>query len=133
MNLWLLGLRGKGGVRDRLGVWDWHVHTAIFKIENQQGPTVWYRELCSILCNNLNGQRIDTRVCITESLCCTPETKHCESTILQYKIKMFLKSSFSCMSLPIPGMVRLLNFRYSKTCLVISHCSFIFISLMNND
>ena len=28
------------GERDRLGVWDWHVHTAIFKIENQQGPTV---------------------------------------------------------------------------------------------
>ena len=26
--------------RDRLGVWDWHVHTAIFKIDNQQGPTV---------------------------------------------------------------------------------------------
>ena len=25
---------------DRLGVWDWHVHTAIFKTDNQQGPTV---------------------------------------------------------------------------------------------
>ena len=24
----------------RLGVWDWHVHTAVFKIDNQQGPTV---------------------------------------------------------------------------------------------
>ena len=30
MNLWLP--EGKGGRRDRLGVWDWHVHTAIFKI-----------------------------------------------------------------------------------------------------
>ena len=29
-----------GGGRDRLGVWDWHVHTAIFKIDDQQGPTV---------------------------------------------------------------------------------------------
>ena len=30
-----------GGVgRDRLGVWDWHVHTTIFKIDNPQGPTV---------------------------------------------------------------------------------------------
>ena len=27
------------GGRDRLRVWDWHVHTAIFKIDNQQGPT----------------------------------------------------------------------------------------------
>ena len=26
--------------RDRLGVWGWHVHTAIFKVDNQQGPTV---------------------------------------------------------------------------------------------
>ena len=25
---------------ERLGVRDWHVHTAIFKIDNQQGPTV---------------------------------------------------------------------------------------------
>ena len=24
----------------RLGVWDWHVHTAIFKVHKQQGPTV---------------------------------------------------------------------------------------------
>ena len=26
--------------RDRLGVWDWHVHSTIFKINNKQGPTV---------------------------------------------------------------------------------------------
>ena len=28
------------GGRDREGVWDGQVHTAIFKIDNQQGPTV---------------------------------------------------------------------------------------------
>ena len=33
--------QGKGvGGRDRLGVWDWHAHTAIYKNDNQQGPTV---------------------------------------------------------------------------------------------
>ena len=32
--------RGRVGGRDRLGVWDWHVHSAIFKIDNQQGPTL---------------------------------------------------------------------------------------------
>ena len=36
------------------------------------------RELCSIFFNNLNGKRtwkrIDICICITESLCCTPET-----------------------------------------------------------
>ena len=28
------------GGRDRLGDWDWHVHTAIFKTDNQEGPMV---------------------------------------------------------------------------------------------
>ena len=31
---------GRMGGKERLGVWGWHVHTAIFKILNQQGPTV---------------------------------------------------------------------------------------------
>ena len=38
-------LHGKLGGSDRLGVWDRHVHTATFKIDNQQGPTVQHREL----------------------------------------------------------------------------------------
>ena len=32
------GQRSEG--RDRLGVWDWHAHNAMFKTDNQQGPTV---------------------------------------------------------------------------------------------
>ena len=32
--------RGRMGGRDSQGVWDWHVHTAVFKMDNQQGPTV---------------------------------------------------------------------------------------------
>ena len=31
--------KGEGG-RDQRGVWDRHVHTAIFKTDNQQEPTV---------------------------------------------------------------------------------------------
>ena len=47
----IYGYRGKGGdKRDRLGVWDRHVHTVLFKMVNQQGPTVEHRELCSIFC-----------------------------------------------------------------------------------
>ena len=38
--------RGKGESRDRLGVWDRYVHTTIFKINNQQGPTVEQGVLC---------------------------------------------------------------------------------------
>ena len=31
---------GRVGGRDSSGVWDWHACTAIFKMDNQQGPTV---------------------------------------------------------------------------------------------
>ena len=36
MNLWLPELGGRMG---REGVWDGHVHTAIFKMDHLQGPT----------------------------------------------------------------------------------------------
>ena len=69
---------GKMGGRDSQGVWDRRVHTAIFKMDNQQGPTLWHRELCSMLCGSLDGrgvwERMDTCICMAESLCCTPET-----------------------------------------------------------
>ena len=40
MHKWLLG--GKVGGRDRLGVWNWRVHTAIFKTDRDfpGGPVV---------------------------------------------------------------------------------------------
>ena len=33
------GEKGVGG-RDKLGGWDQHMHTTMYKIDNQQGPTV---------------------------------------------------------------------------------------------
>ena len=35
------GWEQKTGGKDTQGVWDPHVHTAIFKMDNQQGPTVY--------------------------------------------------------------------------------------------
>ena len=59
-------------------MWDRHVHTAVFKVDDQQGPTVWHKELCSMLCGSLDGRgvwgRMDTCMCMAESLCCSPET-----------------------------------------------------------
>ena len=49
--------RGKDGGRDSQGVWDGHGHTAVFHMENQQGPACQLRELCSTLCNNLKVTR----------------------------------------------------------------------------
>ena len=46
-NLWLSGGRMRG--RNIQGVWDGHVQSAIFKMDNQQEPTVQHRELCSML------------------------------------------------------------------------------------
>ena len=42
---------GWGGMvegRDSWGVWDGHVHTAVCKINSQQGPTVFHGEPCSM-------------------------------------------------------------------------------------
>ena len=45
-------------------------------MDNQQGPTVQHRELRSMLCSSLDGRgvwrRMDTCVCMTESLCYLP-------------------------------------------------------------
>ena len=47
-------------------------------MDNQQEPTVYHRELCSMLCGSLNMSRVwgrmDTCVCVAESLCCAPKT-----------------------------------------------------------
>ena len=51
--------KGKGQ-----GLWEGHVHTAIFKMANQQGPSTYYIKFCSMLCASLDGRgvwgRMDT-------------------------------------------------------------------------
>ena len=62
---WIYGYQeGKLEGRDRLGVWGWYIHTVIFKIGNQQGPTALHRKLCSIFWNNLKGKRIWKRILV---------------------------------------------------------------------
>ena len=76
--LMVAGGRGKMRGRDSQGVGDGLVHTAIFKMGDQQGPTVQHMELCSILCGRLDGRgvcgRRDPCICMTEFLRCSPET-----------------------------------------------------------
>ena len=46
-------------------------------MDNQQGPTLQHRELCSVLQGSLDGRfcgRMDACVCMAESLHCSPET-----------------------------------------------------------
>ena len=47
---------GKVGGRDSQGVWDGHGHTAVFNMENQQGPAGQPRELGSMSCGSLDGR-----------------------------------------------------------------------------
>ena len=68
MNLWLAD--GRIERRDNQGVWDGHVHVAIFEMDNQQGSTIQHTELFSMLCGSLDGRRVWGRmdICIFESL-----------------------------------------------------------------
>ena len=76
MNLWLPGVRVGG--QDSQGVWDGHVHSAIFKMDNQQGHTVQHSEFFAMFCGSLDWKyvwrRMDTCICMAESLYCPPET-----------------------------------------------------------
>ena len=40
---------GEGWGRDNYGVWDGYVHTVIFKIDNQQGPTIAHGTLFNVI------------------------------------------------------------------------------------
>ena len=46
------------GRRDSLGVQDGQVHTAIFEMDNKQGPTLSVMELYSMLCSSLDARGI---------------------------------------------------------------------------
>ena len=54
------------------------VHTTMFTMNDQQGPTGRHMQLCSMLCGRLDGRGVwgwmATCICMTESLCCPPET-----------------------------------------------------------
>ena len=81
--------------RDGQGVWDGHIRTAIFKMDNQQGLTVYHMGLCSRLYGSLDGRgvwgRTDTCACISESLHCSPES----ITLLISYIPIFKKEIWS--------------------------------------
>ena len=53
-----IGGEGKDGRRDSQGVWDGHGHTAVFNMENQQGPAGQHRELCSRTGGSLDGRGV---------------------------------------------------------------------------
>ena len=47
-----------GEAGGKLGAWGQCTQIAEYKIDNQQGPTVQYRELYLILCDNIYEEKI---------------------------------------------------------------------------
>ena len=87
-------------------------------MDNQQKPSVQYIELCSMLSASLDGKmvsgRMDTCICMAESLPCSPETT---TTLLIGYAAAAAKSLQSCLTLcdpidssspgsPIPGILQ---------------------------
>ena len=76
-----LGVVSMGEGKDGLGVWDHQMQTVAARMDKQQGPTEWHRELCSISGGKTLWKRIWKRMCIffifwnmkTESLWSTAE------------------------------------------------------------
>ena len=105
MNLWLTGGRARG--RNSQGIWDAQVHIAMSKMDSQQGPTLQHMELCSVLCGSLDGKgvwgRMNTCICMAESLCCPSETI---TTLLIGYIPTQIKRTCCC-SLPSPQWTHL--------------------------
>ena len=77
--------RGKdGGGRGIIREFGMDVYTLLcLKQITSKRLTLWHRELCSVLCGSLDGRgvwaRMDTCICMAESLPCPPETisQHC--------------------------------------------------------
>ena len=58
--------------------WDGHVPSAIFKMDKEQGATIFHRQICSMLYGSLDERgiwgRMDTCICMAESFFCSTET-----------------------------------------------------------
>ena len=59
-NLWLP--KGKGGGRDKLGVWDEQIHTTLYKVDKQQGLTIQHRKLYLVSYKNVQWNRLRKRI-----------------------------------------------------------------------
>ena len=112
------GVEGWG--RDSPGVWDGRGHTAVFNMENQQGPAVQHRELWSILCAGwmggvFGGEWKHVHVWLSASALHLKLSQHYESTISQYKIKDLKKKQTN-------HVLHFHNFSSLRTCQLGSQC-----------
>ena len=75
-NLWL------PGGRDSQGLWEGHVHTAVFKMNSQERPIVQHMELYSMLCGRLDGRGVWGRMEMCACACACVCVCVCAETII---------------------------------------------------
>ena len=95
MNLLLLG------ERDSQQVWDGHVHTVIFKMDNQQGPLGPWNQgsiqnsaqgyVAAWMGGDLGAEWICVYIRLSPFIVHLKLSQHCQSAIPQYKIKISKK------------------------------------------
>ena len=83
-------------------------------MDNQQGPTVYHKELCSMFCGSLGGRGVwwtmDTCICMAEILCSSHETIKtllmCSAKSLQSCPTLCDPRDGSPQGSPIPGILQ---------------------------
>ena len=86
--------RGRMGGRDSQGISYKHRHTAVFKMDNQQGPTssTGNSAPCYVAAWMGGSLRANGYMCMqAESLCCPPDSRHSIVYQLYSSIKLKLK------------------------------------------
>ena len=99
--------RGGRGGRDKVGFEDQQLHNTIYKINRQQGPTVWHRELYSVPCISIIAKSLKKNICIcvllSHFIVYPKITQHCKLTILQLKKKKARQSSLGASRMSFPN------------------------------
>ena len=68
----LIVAKGRGEGKRWTCMWGWQTHTVALRMDKHQGPTVQYRELYPISCDNGKQEKnVKLYMCKPESLCCT--------------------------------------------------------------
>ena len=82
--------RGKDGGRDSQGVCDGHGHTAVFNMEDQQGPAGTGKSAqCHVAAWKFGGEWIHVNVSLSPFAVPLKPSQHCLSAVYQCKIRKF--------------------------------------------
>ena len=67
---------GKDGGRDSRGIWDGHEHTAVFNMENQQGPAGQQCHVAAWMGGEFAGEWIHVHVWLSLFAVCLKLSQH---------------------------------------------------------